>query len=190
MAQERSPVLIRARGADERGVSLILVLIALAALTPLALMLSNFVLTRQRQVNAYQQGVGSQAAVRGALDLAMARLQAREIVLLASESSTFELENGPRPVRVRVTRDADAVLALDGSVLDPAEVLDLDVDSLGIDPAGGGAVREYRKLEVYHVEAESPARYPFPAVRLLAALGRLDEGVVCLGVRYDRGYFD
>ena len=51
-------------------------------------------------------------------------------------------------------------------------------------------MREYRKIEVYHVEAESPARYPFPAVRLLAAIGRLDGRVVCLGVRYDRGYFD
>jgi len=180
----------RDEGAGERGVSLILVLIALAALTPLALMLSNFVLTRQRQVSAHQQSVGSQAAVRGALDLAMDRLRSGEVALAPGTSSTFELETGPRPVHVRVTRDSDAILALDGRVIDPADAADIDVDQLGIDTTGGGAVREYRKVEVYHVEAESPARYPFPAVRLLAALGRLDEGVVCLGVRYDRGYFD
>ena len=187
MAQERPAVLSRA---GERGVSLVLVLVALAALTPLALMLSNFVLTRQRQVNAHQQAVGSQAAVRGGLDLAMSRLGAGELALVPSESSDFDLETGPRPVRVRVTRDADAILALDGRVIDPADEPDLDLDQLGIDASGGGAVREYRRIEVYHVDAESPARYPFPAVRLLAAIGRLDGRVVCLGVRYDRGYFE
>ena len=80
------------------------------------------------------------------------------------------------------------ILGLDGSVIDPDDAADLDLDRLGIDPTSG-AVRQYRRLEVYLVEAESPARYPFAAVRLLAVVGRLDEGVICLGVRYDRGYF-
>jgi hypothetical protein len=51
-------------------------------------------------------------------------------------------------------------------------------------------VRQYRRLEIYLVEAESPARSPFGAVRLLAVVARLDtEEVVCIGARYDRGYF-
>jgi hypothetical protein len=51
-------------------------------------------------------------------------------------------------------------------------------------------VRQYRPLEVYLVEAESPARRPFGAVRLLAAVTRLDTGeIYCIGMRYDRGYF-
>lgn len=184
MAEEQSPILNR----EERGASLILVLIALAALTPLALILSDLVQMRQRQVGGHQQNVGGQVMVRGALDLAMARLQSRQIALESAQSTQFELEEPPRPVRVRVSREPDVVLGLDGSVSDPEDAADLDLESLGIDRVGG-VVRQYRRLEVYLVEAESPARYPFAAVRLLAVVGRLDEGVICLGVRYDRGYF-
>jgi hypothetical protein len=175
----------------ERGAALLLVLIALAALMPLALLLSDFVLRRQRQVNARQQNVGGQAAVRGALDLAMARLQSGGIVLLGpDQSARFELaEPASRLVRVRVSRQRDAVLTLGGRVLGPEDAGDLDLDQLGID-GRGRVVRQYRTLEIYLVEAESPARYPFGAVRLLAVLARPDSGeILCIGARYDRGYF-
>ena len=173
----------------ERGASLILVLVALAALTPLALILSDLVLMRQRQVTGQQQNIGGQALVRGALEVAMSRLGAREIVLDPSQTSEFELDEPPRPVRVRVTRQPDEVLGLDGRIIDPEEAGTLDLERVGLDVLGAGAVRQYRRIEVYVVEAEAPARYPYAAVRLLAAVGRLEEGVLSLGVRYDRGYF-
>jgi len=175
----------------ERGAALLLVLVALAFLMPLSLLLSDFALRRQRQVNARQQNVAGQAAVRGALDLTMARLQSGRIALVGpDQSARFELEEPEtRLVRVRVSREPDAVLTLGGRVLGPEEAAELDLDQLGIDNLGG-AVREYRRLEIYVVEAESPARSPFGAVRLLAVVARLDTGeVVCLGTRYDRGYF-
>jgi hypothetical protein len=174
----------------ERGAALILALLTLMALTGLALLLSDLVTLRQRQVNAYQQNLGGQFAVRGALDLAMARLQSTQTSLDPNQSAHFELEEpAARPVRVSVTRQADAILSIGGRVLDPDEAEKVDVDSVGIDGLGS-AVREYRRLEVYLVEAEAPARYPFTAVRLLAVVGRLDNAsVVCLGVRYDRGSF-
>jgi hypothetical protein len=175
----------------ERGAALLLVLIALVALMPMALFLSDFAWRRQRQVNARTQNVGGQAAVRGALDLAMARIQSGRIRLLGpDQSERFELEESEvRPVRVRVSRQSDAVLGLEGRVLTPEEAAEVDADERGID-ALGRVVRQYRRLEVYLVEAESPARHPFGAVRLLAAVARLDSGeVVCIGVRYDRGYF-
>ncbi|PYQ48815.1 MAG: hypothetical protein DMF78_20325 [Acidobacteria bacterium] len=175
---------------SERGAALVLALLTLMALMGLALLLSDLVAMRQRQVNAYQQNLGGQFAVRGALDLAMARLQSGETSLAPYQSSRFELEEpASRPVRVQVSRQADAVLSIGGRVLDPDEAAAVDVDSVGIDRLGS-PVREYRRLEVYLVESESPARYPFAAVRLLAVVGRLDAtNVVCLGVRYDRGYF-
>jgi len=175
----------------ERGAALLLVLVALAFLMPLSLLLSDFALRRQRQVNARQQNVAGQAAVRGALDLTMARLQSGRIALVGpDQSARFELEEPEtRLVRVRVSREPDAVLTLGGRVLGPEDAAELDLDQLGIDNLGG-AVREYRRLEIYVVEAESPARSPFGAVRLLAVVARLDTGeVVCLGTRYDRGYF-
>jgi hypothetical protein len=187
VAKHHPPLL----NSKERGAALLLVLIALAALMPLALLLSDFVWRRQRQVNGRQQNVAGQAAVRGALDLAMARLQAGRIVLVGpDQSARFELEEPEsRAVRVRVSREPDAVLTLEGRVLDPEEAADLDLDALGIDGLGR-VVRQYRKLEVYLVDAESPARYPFGAVRLLAVLARPDTGeIICIGARYDRGYF-
>ena len=177
---------------QERGAALLLVLIALIALMPMALFLSDFAWRRQRQVNTRTQNVGGQAAVRGALELAMARIQSGRIHLLGpDQSERFELEEPDfRPVRVRVSRQDDAVLGLEGRVLAPDEAAQVDPDELGIDGLGR-VVRQYRRLEVYLVEAESPARHPFGAVRLLAAVARLDTGeVVCVGVRYDRGYFN
>ena len=195
MAEERPPILRREPGpvsasrVDERGASLILVLIALAALMPLAMMLADLVSMRQRQVTGFQQNLGGQAAVRAGLDLALTRLQSRQITLGSAQAERFELKLAPRPVRVRVSRQSDAILAMDGSVIDPEGAAGLDLESLVLDPVAGGVIRRYRRLEVYLVEAECSARYPFAAVRLLAVVGRLDEGVLCLGVRYDRGYF-
>ena len=187
MAKHHPPLL----NPKERGAALLLVLIALAGLMPLALLLSDFAWRRQRQVNARQQNMGGQAAVRGALDLTMARLQAGNIVLVGpDQSARFELDEPEgRAVRVRVSREGDAILSLEGRVLTPQEAADLDLDQLGIDGLGR-VVRQYRRLEVYLVEAESPARSPFGAVRLLAAVTRQDTGeITCIGLRYDRGYF-
>jgi len=194
MAEERPAVLSRDRSRshgrhrDQRGASLIMVLIALAALTPLALALSDLVMMRQRQATGHRQNIGGQALVRGGLDLALARLESKQIALGPGQRAEFDLGESPRPVNVRVVRDDDTVLALDGSVIAIEDAGELDLEGLAIDPVRG-AVRKYRRIEVYSVEAESPARYPFAAVRLLAVVGRLDERVFCLGVRYDRGYF-
>ena len=149
--RKTTPVLSR----GERGASLIVVLVALAALTPLALILSDLVLMRQRQVGGHQQNVGGQAATRGGLDLAMMRLRSRQIALDWAQSAEFELDEGPRAVRVRVTREADVVLGLDGSVIDPEDAADLDLERLAIDPTSG-AVRQYRRLEVYPAWTPSP----------------------------------
>jgi len=177
--------------AQERGAALLIVLIALAALMPLALLLSDFAWRRQRQVNARLQDLGGQAAARGAVDLAMARIQSGRLDLRGpGQSEQFELEEPEsRPVRVRVNRQTDAVLSLEGRLLTPEEAAMVDVDALAIDGLGS-VVRQYRRLEIYLVEAESPARRPFGAVRLLAAVARLDTGeIYCIGMRYDRGYF-
>ena len=196
MADERPAVLSRDRRTHDRrthdrgqrGASLIMVLIALAALTPLALALSDLVLMRQRQATGHRQNIGGQALVRGALDLALARLESKQIALGPGQRAEFDLGESPRPVNVQVVREDDSVLAMDGTVIAIEDAGELDIDGLAIDPVSG-AVRKYRRLEVYSVEAESPARYPFAAVRLLAVVGRLDERVFCFGVRYDRGYF-
>jgi hypothetical protein len=184
MAEERPPLLSR----GQRGASLIMVLVALAVLTPLALALSDLVMIRHRQATGHRLNIGGQAMVRGGLDVALLRLGSKKILLAPGQRAEFDLGESARPVNVTVTRDDDCVLALDGSVIAIEDAGDLDIDGLAIDPVSG-AVRKYRRIEVYSIAAESPARYPYAAVRLLAAVGRLDERVFCLGVRYDRGYF-
>lgn len=175
---------------QERGAALVVVLVALAVLLPLALVLSQLVLMRYRQVGVFREDLVGQTAVRGALDLAMARLRSRQIVLGLDETEPFEAgKPGTWPVHVRVSRQPDAVVTLDGRLLGPDRAFGLDLQRVGLD-GEGRLVRQYRKLEVYLVEAESPARVAAPAVRLLAVVARLENGgVVCLGLRYDRGYF-
>jgi hypothetical protein len=121
----------------------------------------------------------------------MTRLQSGRIVLVGpDQTARFEVDEPDiRFVSVRVDRDPDEVLSIDGRVLGPEEAADVDLDRLRSDFLGR-PVHEYRKLEIYRVEAESAARYPFGAVRVMAVMARLDTGqVVCIGTRYDRGYF-
>ncbi len=158
MAKTR-PVAVNER---ERGASLILVLFALSILMPLALILSDLVTRRQRQADGERHNLGGQAAVRGALEVATARLRSRRIILDAQQSEGFDLaEATVRPVAVRVTRQGDAVVTLDGRVLGPEEAEGLDLNRLGVD-GHGRLVRHYRKLGVHLVDAEFPGPYPLP----------------------------
>ena len=171
----------------ERGAALVVVVVALAVLLPLALMLSQLVIRRHRQLNVFRENHVGEAAVRGGLHLAMARLRSGAITLQPDQAESFEVED-PR-VRVRVSREPDRLLALNGQVLPAQRSSGLDPKRIGID-GEGRLVRAYRTLEIYLVEAEASARAPFPGVRLLGVVTRLDDGeVLCLGLRYDRGYF-
>ncbi|HUG53030.1 MAG TPA: hypothetical protein VMR21_05495 [Vicinamibacteria bacterium] len=176
----------------ERGAALLLVLVALAVTLPLLAVLSDLVWMRQRQVGSFRFNTGGKAAVRGGLEVARARLASGRIALAPDQEEGFSLEEqGFRAVHVRVRREPDAVLTVDGRVLRAVDVAgggDPSPDPDAIDDEAR-VIGEFRRLEVYLVEAECPARRPFGAVRLLAVLGRLQpEGLVSLGVRYDRGY--
>jgi hypothetical protein len=172
----------------ERGAALLLVLVALSAVIPLVAALSDLVMMRHRQATTFRENLVGQAAVRGALEVVVARLTSGQIALGPDQDERFELkEPGSRAIRVRVSREPDAVLTLEGTVLRVEEVAENGGERSGIDDEAR-VVGEYRRLEVYLVEAECAARNPFPTVRLLAVLGRLDGGgLVSLGIRYDRG---
>lgn len=185
MEEER----VRLLSGGERGAALLLVLVALSVALPLVAVLSDLVWLRQRQTAAFREGAGGRAAVRGALEVATVRLASGRIALFQGEEQSFELqEPGSRAVRVTVARQDDVVVTEEGRVLRAVDAPEAgkDPDAISDEALVLGA---FRRLEVYLVEAECPARRPFPAVRLLAVLGRLQpEGVISLGVRYDRGY--
>ncbi|HET6897173.1 MAG TPA: hypothetical protein VFK70_02455, partial [Vicinamibacteria bacterium] len=94
-------------------------MIALAALMPLALLLSDFAWRRQQQVRGRLQDMAGEAAARGGLDLAMGRIQSGRLVLRGpDQSESFELDEPEgRAVRVRVSRQTDAVLSVEGRLL-------------------------------------------------------------------------
>lgn len=172
----------------ERGAALVLVLVLMIVLFPLSLMLATLTAARQRQVNAYRETVASELAVRAALDVVMSRLAARRLGMRAGETRPLAGPDLPRPVRVQVTREPDAVVTLDGQLLRPHQSFGLDLKQIGLD-ADGRIVYQYRRLEVYVVEAEAPGMASAPAVRLLGVVGRLANGrVLSLGHRYDRAH--
>jgi len=191
----------------ERGLALLLALVALALLLALALVVSQVALSRRTKATAYRETLARQIAVRGAFDSVRERLFSTELVLAPERTSRFEV-GAPLPVavRVQVTRESDAVLTREGRVLRGVETLGIDLAQIGVHGqkqatidkdgkleirmVGKRMVHQYRRLEVYLVEVEADGGPSFPAVRLLGGLARLDDGrVLSLGFRYDRGYF-
>jgi hypothetical protein len=102
----------------EQGAALILALLALTILLPLVLVLTNLTLLRQRQVQVFRNEAAGAVAVGGGLQLAMSQLRSGQIDPREDQDVTFETTNlGPRPIDVRVLRQADVVLMQDGQVV-------------------------------------------------------------------------
>ena len=173
---------------QERGAALLVVLVALATLLPIVVALSQVVLARQRQATALRESLSAQGALGGGLDVALARLSSREIALEVGQDERFELDGPPgRTMAVRVQREPDAVLLAAGAVLRADEVAE-NADGTATAAGQGQIIGEYRRLEVFVVEAEIASPRPFPSTRLLAAAVRVGNGPVeTVGVRYDRG---
>jgi type II secretory pathway pseudopilin PulG len=198
---------VRTVSRGERGIALLLVLVALAILLVLAIVVSQVALSRRTKATAYRETLARQVAVRGAFDAVRERLFSKQLVLAPERAQRFALgEPLAVAVRVQVTRETDAVVARDGRVLRGLEASGIDLAQAGvhgekqtvvkpdntveISLVGKRTVYEYRRLEIYLVEAEADGGPSFPAVRLLGGLARLDDGrVLSLGFRFDRGYF-
>jgi hypothetical protein len=172
------------RRTSERGAALIVVLLALAALLPIALGLSELVFRRQRQVARWQGASAGRLAVVGALESVRLRVSSRGVRLEPGESGTWKLRGvGPRGVRVRLRREEDVAVRLDGHVV-PAREADLAARVIDSD---GDSFCPWRRVEVYLVELEAEGTAGNPAMRLLGGIGRLEDGsTLTLGYRIDR----
>ena len=174
----------------ESGSALIVVLVALMVLTPLALLLSTLSTSYQRRTTAFRDGLRSRYAVRGALDVALAGLRTADPPLTVGNEQRFELAETPAlPVTVRVTRDPDSVVGIDGRVLRGRDVAALELGAIGID-GERRQFRRYRPLEVYVVQAETPGSVGNPGIRLVASVARMEDGeLLILGTRFDTALF-
>lgn len=173
----------------ERGSALIVVLVALLILTPLALVLSTLSMKYQRDTTTFRDTLRARYAVRGGLDMALGRLRSEPRMSVGNERG-FELtESVPLPVSVRMTREADVVVGLEGKLLRARDVSGLDLGAIGFD-AERRQFRRYRPLELYVVQAETPGSLGNPAIRLVASVAKTDDGeLIVLGTRYDKALF-
>ncbi len=170
--------------ASERGAALIVVLLALAVLFPIALGVSELVFRRQRQVARWQGASAGRLAVVGAFESVRLRVASREIALEPGDFRSWERrEVGPRGVSVRVRREEDVAIRLDGQIV-PAHEAEFGERVIDSD---GDSFCPWRRVEVYFVEVEAEGTAGNPSMRLLGGIGRLEDGrTLTLGHRVDR----
>lgn len=175
----------------ESGSALIVVLVALLVLTPLALLVSTLATSYQRRSSDFRDSLRSRYAVRGGLEIALGRLRTLEPPIPLGDEQRFELaEADSLPVSVRMRRDSDAAVGIDGRVLRGRELSGVDVGSTGID--GERRVsRRYQPLQLYVVQAEIAGSPSSPGMRLVASVARTEDGeMLVLGTRYDTALFE
>ena len=174
---------------SERGSALIIVVMALAMMLPLAMLLMSTAFRWRQQVQTSRDLTALDYAVRAGFVNAHLRMEQSRINIAPTTSTAFEMEVDGITVRVRVERQPDVVLSLDGRVLSDIEAQAVNVEVFGFDPTMR-RVRQYRRLEVFLVESRAD-RSRLPTVRLSAVLVRADGGSFQqAGLIVERGYFD
>ncbi len=74
-------------------------------------------------------------AARAGFEDALRQLGMNELKLGLDESTEFQLEGFEgHGARVKVSREADAVLSLEGRILEGVEATKADLDQIGVDP--------------------------------------------------------
>lgn len=176
---------------NERGMVLVIVLVAIVVLLPLTLLMTSLTISWQKQSIQYRESISQEYAAQAGLAELAQRLSGSGIDLEVEQSTTFQIdpvgEIGRHPPKIRITRLPDAVLSVDGSILTaPSE--DLDLDETGID-SDGRVFYRYRKLEIYLAEIVVAVGAGRRGVRLYGVLARVGDEVKLLGVDSERGFF-
>lgn len=174
----------------ERGSALVVVLLMLLLILPLSLILGRLVMQWQSRAAQFRSFAEQEYTARAGFEDALRRLGLNEVKLDPDESTEFPLEGfEPPDVRVKVSREADAVVSLEGRVLEGIEATRADLEQIGVDP-DLRRVYKFRKLEVCRVEVIVPGPRSFAGVRLWGVVVRAPNGPwQRAGLRIDRGFF-
>lgn len=178
----------RKLAAAQRGSALVVVLLMLLLVLPLSLIIGRLVMQWQGGAARLLRLTAMEYAARAGFEDALARLAANRIALDADEATEFEVQGleGLTP-RVRVSRQPDAVVSLEGRVLGAIEAARADLSQVGLDP-DMRRVRQFRKIEVCLVEVTVTGSGG--GVRLWGVLLRASDGTwQRAGLRVDRGFF-
>jgi hypothetical protein len=174
--------------AEERGSALVVVLLMLLLVLPLSLILGRLVIQWQRGATQFTSFAVQEYVARAGFEDALKRLGMNE--LRFEFSTEFQLEGFEgHGARVKVIREADAVLSLEGRILEGIEATKADLDQIGVDP-DLRRVYKFRKLEVCRVEVIVPGPRSLAGVRLWGVVVRAPDGPwQRAGLRIDRGFF-
>ncbi|HSF15650.1 MAG TPA: hypothetical protein VLK65_08860 [Vicinamibacteria bacterium] len=168
----------------DNGVALVVVLLAITVVLPPTLVLATLAVRWQRQAVDWRDMLEQEFAARAGFEEAINRLVAAEITVAPDEESRFRVR--ALDIDVRVSRDADVVLTVDGRILEGAAAAQADLTATGVD-AEGRIVYRYRKLEIYLVEVFVQRRPSLRPIRLEAVVARLPSGQVeTLGLKLSR----
>lgn len=170
------------------GFALLLVSVALLSLLALGALLFVPVMKRQRQSIAQRETLSREYAARAGYEEARNRMELPSFRLGFHETVFFErVVNGCR-TEVRIRRQPDVVLTLDGRVLEGLDRQTANVRATAMD-ANFRRVRLARSIEVYLVESRSFAPSSAPEVRVWGVLARADRGwLQQIGLFLERGY--
>ena len=181
----------KSRILNPRGAALVVVLIAIAVLLPPTLVLATLALKWQRQSLDYRDTISEEFVAHAAFEEARNRVAADGLGLAANGGISFVVDHlGDLRASVRVAREPDIVLTLNGRVLEGAAAERADLERTGVD-AEGRVVYQFKKLEIYVVQVDVSRRPTLPAVRVYGVLAKLPEDTIeILGTSLTRGYFD
>jgi hypothetical protein len=174
----------------ERGSALVVVLLMLMLLLPLSLILGRLVMQWQGRAANFAGLAGLEYAARAGFEDAIRRLGMKSITLGPNESTEFQVEGiEGRTARVKVSRQTDAILSLEGRVLEGIEATKVDLDQMVLDP-DLRRVHMFRTLEVCLVEVTVSGPPSLAGVRLWGVVVRAGNGLwQRAGLRIDRGFF-
>ena len=175
---------------NERGSALVVVLLMLLLILPLSLVLGRLVMQWQGRAAQFSRMIVMEYAARAGFEDAVSRLGMERIQLDPNESTGFEVEGlEGHTAQVRVSRQADTVVSLEGRVLQRIEAAQADLDQMAVDP-DLRRVHLFRKLEVCLVEVTVAGPPSLAGVRLWGVLVRASGGTWRrAGLRVDKGYF-
>ena len=167
----------------ERGASLVMVLVAILVLTPLATAAWVVSTAHLRRSTASRDVVRARYAVRGGLEIALAKLRKPED--LPPDTLRLALP-APDNVIVKIVKGGTLIVGLDGKLRAAEGASQELLKMIAIDPERR-RYRSYVSVETYVVESVSRSSTAAGAVRLVAVVARTEDGALhVVGSRYDR----
>lgn len=160
---------------SERGVALVIVLMAIVVILPPTILLATFAMRWQRQAMDMRDGMEQDYVAEAALEHARNRLTGDEFEIEVDGRRTFRV--GELDVEGTITRLDDVVVTVEGDILEGLAAKQVNLGLTGVD-AEGRTIYQYRKVELFLVEIVLKRRPSLVPATLRAVMARLPGGSI------------